>query len=145
MGGSPCCLKPLSSAQYLKARASSPNAKPFAEVGQAVKEGEAIALGHNQPIIGHDPTAHAEIVAIRTACRNLQTFSLAGCELYSSCEPCPMCLGAIYWARLKRIYYSNTRSDAAKIGRPCGSKSIEIPASAGPSNAPTPQISPITA
>ncbi|NEP50492.1 MAG: nucleoside deaminase, partial [Moorea sp. SIO3C2] len=64
----------------------------------------------------NDPTAHAEIVAIRDACKVLQTFQLTGCELYTSCEPCPMCLGAIYWARLDKVYYANTKADAAQIG-----------------------------
>jgi tRNA(Arg) A34 adenosine deaminase TadA len=64
----------------------------------------------------NDPTAHAEILAIREACRSLQTFHLKGCELYTSCEPCPMCLGAIYWARLEKVYYANTKADAAQIG-----------------------------
>jgi tRNA(Arg) A34 adenosine deaminase TadA len=63
----------------------------------------------------NDPTAHAEVVAIRDACRRLKTFQLEGCELYTSCEPCPMCLAAIYWARLRRVYYANTRKDAARI------------------------------
>ena len=81
-----------------------------------VKEEEVISQGKNQVTTNNDPTAHAEIVAIRQACQKLQTFQLTGCELYTSCEPCPMCLGAIYWARLDRIYYANTQEDAAKIG-----------------------------
>ncbi len=87
---------------------------PFGAV--IVKDGKIIAEGHNQVTSLNDPTAHAEVVAIREACRHLQTFSLAGCEIYASCEPCPMCLSAIYWARLDRLYYANTRLDAAKIG-----------------------------
>ncbi|MDY6940900.1 MAG: nucleoside deaminase [Cyanobacteriota bacterium] len=87
---------------------------PFGAV--IVKNGEIIAKAHNQVTSTNDPTAHAEIVAIRQACRALQTFQLKGCELYTSCEPCPMCLGAIYWARLDRVYYANTKADAAKIG-----------------------------
>lgn len=87
---------------------------PFGAV--IVKDGKIIAEGYNQVTSLNDPTAHAEVVAIREACRQLQTFSLAGCEIYASCEPCPMCLSAIYWARLDRLYYANTRLDAAKIG-----------------------------
>jgi tRNA(Arg) A34 adenosine deaminase TadA len=87
---------------------------PFGAV--IVKAGEVIARGHNQVTSSNDPTAHAEIVAIRNACQVLQTFQLTGCELYTSCEPCPMCLGAIYWARLDRVYYANTKADAAQIG-----------------------------
>lgn len=81
-----------------------------------VRDGTVLARGTNLVTSNNDPTAHAEIVAIREACRQLGTFQLEGCELYSSCEPCPMCLGAIYWARLSAIYYANTRSDAAAIG-----------------------------
>jgi guanine deaminase len=80
------------------------------------RDGEIIAEGSNHVTSANDPTAHAEVVAIREACRKLGTFSLEGCELYTSCEPCPMCLGAIYWARLDRVYYANTRVDAAAIG-----------------------------
>lgn len=81
-----------------------------------VKDGAIVARGYNQVTSLNDPTAHAEVVAIREACRLLGTFQLNGCELYTSCEPCPMCLGAIYWARLARVYYANTRQDAAAIG-----------------------------
>ena len=77
------------------------------------RDGKIIAEGFNQVTSNNDPTAHAEVVAIRAACRQLHSFSLQGCEMYTSCEPCPMCLGAIYWARLERVYYANTRSDAA--------------------------------
>ena len=87
---------------------------PFGAV--IVKDGAIIAEGCNEVTSGNDPTAHAEIVAIRRACRALGSFSLAGATIYSSCEPCPMCLAAIYWARLRRVYYANTRRDAAKIG-----------------------------
>jgi guanine deaminase len=80
------------------------------------RDGKIIAEGFNQVTSNNDPTAHAEVVAIRAACRQLHSFSLQGCEMYTSCEPCPMCLGAIYWARLERVYYANTRSDAATIG-----------------------------
>jgi tRNA(Arg) A34 adenosine deaminase TadA len=81
-----------------------------------VRRGEIIARGHNGVTLHHDPTAHAEISAIRAACARLVTFHLEDCELYTSCEPCPMCLAAIYWARIPRIYFGNTRSDAAAIG-----------------------------
>lgn len=87
---------------------------PFGAV--IVRNGEIIAEGFNQVTSSNDPTAHAEIVAIRRACEKLGTFSLEGCEIYSSCEPCPMCLAAIYWARIDAIYFANTREDAALIG-----------------------------
>ena len=90
------------------------NGGPFACV--IVKDGKIVARGTNTVTTTNDPTAHAEIVAIRNACKELKTFQLTGCEIYTSCEPCPMCLGAIYWARPERIYYANTRSDAAHIG-----------------------------
>jgi tRNA(Arg) A34 adenosine deaminase TadA len=81
-----------------------------------VKGDEIIGRGWNQVALTNDPTAHAEVTAIRDACRNLNSFQLEGCEVYTSCEPCPMCLGAIYWARPAKIYYANTRNDAAEIG-----------------------------
>ncbi len=81
-----------------------------------VKENKVIGRGNNKVISTNDPTAHAEIIAIREACENLKTYQLEGCEIFTSCEPCPMCLGAIYWARPKIIYYGNTRKDAAEIG-----------------------------
>ena len=87
---------------------------PFGAV--IVKDGVIVGEGHNQVTSTNDPTAHAEVVAIREACKNLGTFQLSDCELYTSCEPCPMCLGAIYWARPARVYYANTREDAANIG-----------------------------
>ena len=74
-----------------------------------------IAEGSNKVTSTNDPTAHGEIVAIREACKKINNFSLSGCELYSTCEPCPMCLSAIYWARINKIYYANTRKDAQKI------------------------------
>ena len=80
-----------------------------------VKGDEIIGRGNNKVLCNNDPTAHAEITAIRDACKNLSSFQLEGCEIYSSCEPCPICLGAIYWARPAIIYYANTREDAAKI------------------------------
>ena len=81
-----------------------------------VRRGEIVARGHNCVTSTHDPTAHAEVTAIRAACAGLKTFQLPDCELYTSCEPCPMCLAAIYWARIPRVYYGNTRADAAAIG-----------------------------
>ena len=86
---------------------------PFGAV--VVKDGEIVGEGWNQVTSTCDPTAHAEVVAIREACRHLGTFALKGCEIYTSCEPCPMCLAAIYWARLDRIWYANNRADAAAI------------------------------
>ena len=87
---------------------------PFGAI--IVREGKIVAEGWNQVTSANDPTAHAEIVAIRNACASLKTFSLEGCEIYTNCEPCPMCLGAIYWARLQCLYYANSRQDAARIG-----------------------------
>jgi len=81
-----------------------------------VRQGRVIARGNNQVTSTNDPTAHAEVTAIREACRVLGTFQLPDCELYTSCEPCPMCLSAIYWARIPQVYYGNTRADAAAIG-----------------------------
>ncbi len=80
-----------------------------------VKDGKIVAEGSNKVTSTNDPTAHGEIVAIRDACKKLNDFNLQGSELYSTCEPCPMCLSAIYWARIKKIYYANTREDARKI------------------------------
>lgn len=87
---------------------------PFGAV--IAKDGEIIAEASNTVTLDHDPTAHAEVNAIRQAARKLGTFDLTGCDIYTSCEPCPMCLGAIYWAHLDRIYYANNRKDAARIG-----------------------------
>jgi tRNA(Arg) A34 adenosine deaminase TadA len=87
---------------------------PFGAV--VVHDGKIVAEGFNRVTSANDPTAHAEVVAIRLACQALQTYDLTGCEIYTSCEPCPMCLGAIYWARLDRIYFANNRDDAAAIG-----------------------------
>jgi tRNA(Arg) A34 adenosine deaminase TadA len=87
---------------------------PFAAV--VVKDGEIVAEGTNRVTATHDPTAHAEIVAIREACRELGTFQLDGCDVYTSCEPCPMCLGALYWARPARVFFGNTAADAAAVG-----------------------------
>jgi len=87
---------------------------PFGAV--IVKNGEVVAAASNSVTIDNDPTAHAEVNAIRQACRKLGTFDLSGCEIYASCEPCPMCLASIYWARIDTLYYANTKSDADKIG-----------------------------
>ncbi len=87
---------------------------PFGAV--IVKDGRIVGEGRNTVTSENDPTAHAEVVAIRNACQALATFSLAGCEIYASCEPCPMCLSAIYWAHLDGIVYANTRAEAARIG-----------------------------
>jgi guanine deaminase len=87
---------------------------PFAAL--IVRDGTVIATGVNQVTRTNDPTAHAEVVAIREACRVLGTFQLTGCDLYTSCEPCPMCLGAIYWARPARVFFAATRKDAAQAG-----------------------------
>ena len=87
---------------------------PFGAV--IARNGEIVAEAANRVTLDNDPTAHAEVSAIRLASRKLGTFNLAGCDIYTSCEPCPMCLGAIYWARLDNIYYANNREDAANIG-----------------------------
>jgi tRNA(Arg) A34 adenosine deaminase TadA len=87
---------------------------PFAAI---VAQGDGVvASGPNQVTATNDPTAHAEIVAIRAACNVLRSFQLTGCDLYTTCEPCPMCMGAIYWARPARVFYANTRIDAAAVG-----------------------------
>lgn len=90
------------------------NGGPFGAV--IAKDGEIIATGVNRVTASCDPTAHAEVSAIRAAATRLGTFNLSGCEIYTSCEPCPMCLGAIYWARLDKIYYANNKTDAKDIG-----------------------------
>lgn len=87
---------------------------PFGAI--VVKDGMVVGQGNNHVTSTNDPTAHAEVMAIRDACRNLGTFQLTGCELYTSCEPCPMCLGAIYWARLDRVYYSANKHTASYHG-----------------------------
>lgn len=86
---------------------------PFGAV--VVKDGKIVGRGMNRVTANNDPTAHAEVTAIRDACNRLKTFDLSGCDIYTSCEPCPMCLGSIYWARINHIYYGNTQADAAKI------------------------------
>jgi tRNA(Arg) A34 adenosine deaminase TadA len=80
------------------------------------KDGNEIATGHNMVTLTNDPTAHAEVVTIREACKKLNTFDLSGYKLFTSCEPCPMCLSAIYWSRIKVVYYGNNRKDAKNIG-----------------------------
>ena len=92
---------------------SQRNGGPFGAV--VVKNGEVVGRGYNQVTANNDPTAHAEVMAIRDACQNLQTFQLDGCVIYTSCEPCPMCLGTIYWARPDKLYYGCTKDDAAAI------------------------------
>lgn len=87
---------------------------PFGAV--VVRKGEIIGRGNNRVTLGNDPTAHAEILAIRDACSNIGDFQLSGCELYVSCEPCPMCLSAAYWARLDAVYFAATAEDAAEVG-----------------------------
>jgi tRNA(Arg) A34 adenosine deaminase TadA len=90
------------------------NGGPFGSI--VVKDNEVIGKGYNSVLSDHDPTAHAEIIAIRDACNRLNSFHLEGCEIYTSCEPCPMCLGAIYWARPDKVYFANTRKNAEDIG-----------------------------
>lgn len=108
---------------------------PFGAV--IVKDGVVVAGSSNSVTLENDPTAHAEVNTIRQACRRLGTFDLTGCTIYTSCEPCPMCLGAIYWARISRIYYGNTRKDARDINfaddfiyeeleRPLGERTVPI-------------------
>ena len=108
---------------------------PFGAV--VVRHEEIVGRGANQVTTSNDPTAHAEVIALRDACQRLQTFRLEDCELYASCEPCPMCLAAAYWARIKRILYAGTRADAAEIGfdderiyrelaRPLNERSLEM-------------------
>lgn len=94
--------------------ANNSDGGPFGAV--IIKDKNIISNGNNKVTVDNDPSAHAEIVAIRNACKELNTFNLEGCSIYTSCEPCPMCLAACYWARLDKIYYSNTRVDAANIG-----------------------------
>ena len=90
------------------------NGGPFGAV--IVKDNLVVGVGNNHVLANNDPTAHAEVMAIRDACKNLNTYDLTGCELYTSCYPCPMCLSAIIWANIKTVYYGNTKEDAADIG-----------------------------
>ncbi len=100
--------------ELAKIHSHSGRGGPFGVV--IVKEGDIVSRGWNKVLSTNDPTAHAEIVAIRSACQKLGTFNLSGCVLYSSCEPCPMCLGAIYWARIDHIVFAAGRADAAAVG-----------------------------
>lgn len=90
------------------------NGGPFGAL--IVKDGIVVGTGNNHVLANNDPTAHAEVMAIRDACKNLNTYDLSGCELYTSCYPCPMCLSAIIWSNIKTVYYGNTKEDAADIG-----------------------------
>ncbi len=110
-----CNHKFMEEAVSLAAKGMAKNdGGPFGAI--IVKDGIIVGRGNNKVTSNNDPTAHAEVVAIRDACKTLNAFQLEGCEIYTSCEPCPMCLGAIYWARLGKIYYANTRADASHIG-----------------------------
>ena len=111
---------------------------PFGAV--VVRDGRILARGWNRVTTANDPTAHAEVTAIREACRVLGDFRLAGCELYSSCEPCPMCLGAIYWARLDRLYFGATRRDAADAGFDDEFMYRELPLAPAERRLPTAQV-----
>lgn len=111
---------------------------PFGAV--IVRDGEIVAEGTNQVTSSNDPTAHAEVVAMRQACAKLGTFNLEGCEVYTSCEPCPMCLSAIYWARLDRIFYGNTKADAAEIDFDDAFLYLEIPKPIAERTIPTEQM-----
>ena len=102
---------------------------PFGSV--IVKDNKIIAEGSNKVTFLNDPTAHGEVVAIREACKKLNTFDLSGCVIYTSCEPCPMCLSAIYWSRLDKIYYANTREDAKNIDFDDSFIYLEIPKKVG--------------
>ncbi|WP_372846573.1 nucleoside deaminase [Pontiella sp.] len=97
-----------------KAHMEAGDGGPFGAV--VAKDGAIVGRGWNRVATSNDPTAHAEVMAIRDACARLETFSLAGCEIYASCEPCPMCLAAIYWARLDALYFAGSRNDAADAG-----------------------------
>ena len=102
---------------------------PFGSV--IVKDNKIISEGSNKVTSSNDPTAHAEIVAIRNACQELKTFDLLGCEIYTTCEPCPMCLSAIYWSKIDRIFYANTREDAKNIDFDDSFIYLEIPKKIG--------------
>ncbi|TKD72435.1 nucleoside deaminase [Pseudalkalibacillus hwajinpoensis] len=104
----------LKAAIQLASKSVKKKGGPFGAI--VMKDGVVVGEGMNQVTKKHDPTAHAEVVAIRNACKKLGTHKLDGCVIYASCEPCPMCLGAIYWARLERVYYAATRHEAADAG-----------------------------
>lgn len=125
----------LQQAIELATQSVSKGGGPFGAV--VVKDGNIIGRGHNQVTLINDPTAHAEVLAIRDACKNIQDFSLDECTLYASCEPCPMCMSSIYWARITHVIYAASSSDAAKEGfddsfiaseicKPYGQRSINI-------------------
>jgi len=116
----------------------SGNGGPFGAV--IVKDNKIIARGANAVTSSNDPTAHAEVMAIRNACKKLKTFQLDDCEIYTSCEPCPMCLGAIYWARPKKIYFACTKKDAAEINFDDSFIYEEIPLPIEKRKIPTEQI-----
>jgi len=121
-----------------RANMKKKNGGPFGAV--VVKDGKIIAQGSNEVLSQNDPTAHSEIVAIREACKNLNTYQLNDCEIYSSCEPCPMCLGAIYWTRPKKLYFAASRFDAAKAGFDDEHIYHEIPLEFDKRKIPTEQI-----
>ncbi|MGG3451213.1 nucleoside deaminase [Domibacillus aminovorans] len=100
--------------QLAKENVDTGHGGPFGAI--VVKDGEIIGRGSNEVTASNDPTAHAEVQAIREACQHLESFQLTGCEIYTSCEPCPMCIGAIYWARPDAVYYACTKEEAAAIG-----------------------------
>lgn len=100
--------------EHAKNGMSTKSGGPFGAI--VVKDNEIVGRGHNRVATENDPTAHAEVVAIRDACKNLGTFQLTGCTLYTTCEPCPMCLGAIYWSRPDKVFYGSTKEDAAQAG-----------------------------
>ncbi|OAH57419.1 guanine deaminase [Domibacillus aminovorans] len=100
--------------QLAKENVDTGHGGPFGAI--VVKDGEIIGRGCNEVTASNDPTAHAEVQAIREACQHLESFQLTGCEIYTSCEPCPMCIGAIYWARPDAVYYACTKEEAAAIG-----------------------------
>ncbi len=108
-------IKFMQMAIDLSAKSVEEGGGPFGAV-IVNKEGEIIAAAHNCVTLNNDPTAHAEVMAIREACQKLQTFDLSGCTLYASCEPCPMCLSSMYWAHIEKYYYAGTQHDAAEIG-----------------------------
>ncbi len=111
---------------------------PFGAV--IVKDGKIIARGANEVTNNNDPTAHAEVVAIRKACEILHSYQLTGCEIYCSCEPCPMCLGALYWARPDKIYFANTKQDAAAVNFDDAFIYEELPRPANERKLPTEQM-----
>lgn len=111
---SPEKVKIMQEAVNLSAHSVDIGGGPFGAV--VAKDGKIVGRGYNRVTLDNDPTAHAEVSAIRDACKNLKTFDLSGCDIYTSCEPCPMCLASSMWARIGTIYYANNRYDAAQIG-----------------------------